>query len=83
MASQLHINRLFSACVGICCSDTNWELTGIDVLCVAYKLSWPYEEFMTKHLRACAHRHNWNVEEKSIFKYAFIFFSAMDFDTCF
>lgn len=56
IASQLHINGAISACVGICCSDTNWELTGIDVLCLASELSEPYEEFTTKRLRhACVH----------------------------
>lgn len=47
LAAQWCINGPVGARVGIWCSDTNWELTGIDVLCLASELSWPYEEFMT------------------------------------
>lgn len=54
MMSQLHINWPINACAGICCIDANWELTGIDVLCLSSELLWPYEEFMSKCQIECA-----------------------------
>lgn len=72
MASQWHINGPISAAVGICCSDTNWELTGIDVLCLASELSWPYEEFMTWQTHAHTHT-TWMMKKWRGCKLAFVF----------